>query len=125
MPQAEVPRQLRVQPAGLGVLAIGSNYGHEIYATPWWSFLFGGGVGIGVVTGNLTNWAPGSSQSANQDSCLSESPSYYRKDYCPPDGSKRIPKVARSAHRILMCFPSLPRAFGIIFGWLISAASYW
>ena len=82
-----------VQPAGLGVLAIGSNYGHEIYATPWWSFLFGGGVGVGVVTGNLTNWAPGNSQSASQDSCLSESPSYYRKDYCPPDGSKRIPKV--------------------------------
>ena len=82
-----------VRPDGLGVLAIGANYGHELYATEWLSFLFGGGLGVGVVTGGLTNWGPGNSTDKNAASCLSESPAYYRKDHCPPDGTKRIPAV--------------------------------
>ena len=81
-----------IEPDGIGVLVLGSNYGHEIYATNWLSFLFGGGIGIGVVTGDLTNWAPGSS-SDKDEACLTESPAYYRKDYCAPDGAKRIPAV--------------------------------
>ena len=36
-----------VRPDGLGILAIGGNYGHEVYALDWWSFVFGGGVGLG------------------------------------------------------------------------------
>jgi len=82
-----------VQPAGMGLLVLGANYGHEIDATEWLSFLFGGGLGIGVVTGELTNWAPGSASSNDQETCLTESPAYYRKDYCAPDGAKRVPAV--------------------------------
>jgi hypothetical protein len=82
-----------IRPDGLGALIIGANYGHEIYALPWWSFIFGGGVGIGGVLGDLTAWSPGPSPGNAEEGCLSESPAYYRKDYCPPDGVKRIPKV--------------------------------
>jgi hypothetical protein len=80
-----------IRPDGLGMLAFGVNFGHEIYATPWMSFLFGGGLGLGFVLGDMTSWGPGGSN-ANDD-CMSESPAYTRKDYCPDDGPKDLPNV--------------------------------
>jgi hypothetical protein len=82
-----------IRPDGFGAIIVGANYGHEIYALPWWSFIFGGGVGIGGILGDLTAWSPGSSPGNEEEGCLSESPAYYRKDHCPADGTKRIPKV--------------------------------
>jgi hypothetical protein len=82
-----------VDPEGMGFVVLGANYGHEIYATPWLSFLFGGGLGVGVITGELTHWSPGSADTSDGEPCLSESPAYYRKDYCGPNGSKRVPRV--------------------------------
>ena len=82
-----------IQPEGMGFVVLGANYGHEIDTTPWLSFLFGGGLGVGVITGELTHWSPGSSAANDGEPCLSESPAYYRKDYCAPDGAKRVPRV--------------------------------
>jgi hypothetical protein len=72
------------------MLAFGANYGHEIYATPWMSFLFGGGLGLGFMLGEMTSWGPGGS---GTDGCMTESPAYTRKDHCPDDGPKSIPAV--------------------------------
>jgi hypothetical protein len=82
-----------VRPDGLGMLVLGSNYGHEIHATPWWSFVFGGGLGLGVLLGDLTTWGPGASVNNQNDGCFTTSPAYIRKDNCAEDGTKRIPKV--------------------------------
>ena len=83
-----------IRPDGFGMLAIGANYGHEIHATPWLSFLFGGGLGIGFVTGDLTSWGPGGSQQTTTEApCRTESPAYIRKDFCPDDGTKSVPAV--------------------------------
>ena len=82
-----------VRPDGLGMLIIGSNYGHEIRATPWWSFVFGGGLGFGVLLGDLTSWGPGSSATNQSGGCYGTSPAYLRKDLCAEDGTKRIPAV--------------------------------
>ena len=80
--------------AGFGMLAFGANYGHEIYATPWMSFLFGGGLGLGFVLGDLTSWGPGGSQgSGSAATCLTEAPACTRKDFCPDDGPKSLPAV--------------------------------
>ena len=85
-----------IRPDGFGMLAIGANYAHEIYATPWLSFLFGGGLGMGFVTGDLTSWGPGGSQQTTTEApCRTESPAYIRKDFCPDDGTKSVPLCAR------------------------------
>jgi len=82
-----------VRPDGLGMLVLGGNYGHSVKATEWWSFVFGGGVGLGVMLGDLTTWGPGSSEANRNGACLPESPAYIRKDTCAEDGSKKIPAV--------------------------------
>ncbi len=82
-----------IRPDGLGALVVGANYGHEIHLLPWWSVIFSGGVGIGGILGDLTAWSPGDSPGNEEEGCLSESPAYYRKDHCPADGTKRVPKV--------------------------------
>ena len=82
-----------VRPDGLGILAIGANYGHEVYALDWWSFIFGGGAGLGVMLGDLTTWSPGTSADNAEEGCFTESPAYTRKELCAEDGTKRIPSV--------------------------------
>ena len=83
-----------IRPDSFGMIALGANYGHEIHATPWLSFLFGGGLGLGIVTGELTSWGPGTSQQGSTATpCRTESPAYIRKDYCPDDGPKSVPAV--------------------------------
>jgi hypothetical protein len=82
-----------VRPDGLGMLVLGANYGQEVRATDWWSFIFGGGIGMGVMLGDLTTWGPGASGDNREEGCLSESPAYIRKETCPDDGAKTIPSV--------------------------------
>ena len=82
-----------IRPDGIGMVVLGSNYGYSVDATDWWSFVFGGGVGLGVMTGELTRWGPGGSQATRDGDCLPESPAYTRKDACPEDGSTDVPRV--------------------------------
>jgi hypothetical protein len=82
-----------VRPDGLGMLVVGANYGQEVRATDWWSFVFGGGIGMGVMLGDLTTWGPGASGDNREEGCLPESPAYLRKDTCPDDGAITIPSV--------------------------------
>lgn len=86
-----------VRPDDLGMHAVGFNYAHEVDATDpgrdvWLSFLFGAGLGVGLVTGEMTTWHPGGNDSV-RNGCGLEDPSYLRKDYCTADNNKRIPRV--------------------------------
>lgn len=81
-----------IRPDAFGMMVGGANYAHEIVATPWMSFLVGGGLGVAVVTGDLTKWNHGGSDD-NEADCLPNSPAYERVDVCQSDGPKRIPGV--------------------------------
>lgn len=84
-----------IRPDGFGLMVAGANYAHEIQATPWMSFLVGGGLGLAVVTGELTQWNGGDGGGGDntESDCLSSSPAYERVDVCADDGPKRIPGV--------------------------------
>jgi hypothetical protein len=86
-----------IQPDRLGMHALGFNYAHEVDATDptrdvWLSFLFGAGLGAGLVTGDMVTWHPGGNDNVTSG-CRLEDPSYLRKDTCPADDRKRIPRV--------------------------------
>ncbi len=76
--------------AGLGMLAFGADYAYEIHAVRiertsgafGWSFLVGGGLGLGIITGKLNNWAPDSSGVPGYERFL---------DGEPPDGAEKLP----------------------------------
>lgn len=78
--------------AGLGLVAFGLNYAAEIHALRTEdtggrfgaSFLVGGGLGLGVLVGELDRWGPD-----NQGN-----PGYKRYlDGLPPDDDKNLPRV--------------------------------
>ena len=50
-------------------------------------------MGLGVVTGSLDQWHPGSNSSVLDTDCLSNSAAYLRYESCENDGAKRIPGV--------------------------------
>lgn len=55
-----------------------------------------GGLGIGIVTGELTQWVVGNDTATvtvNDPDCLPASPAYERYETCGDDGSVRIPGV--------------------------------
>ena len=84
-----------VRPERLGLHVVGANYAHEIEVTDgskdvWLSMLFGAGLGVGVVVGEMQTWNPGGNASIEND-CLRQSPAYERKEECPVDSTKRIP----------------------------------
>lgn len=84
-----------VNPERLGLHVVGANFAHEIEVTPsdrdvWLSMLFGAGLGVGIVVGEMEQWHPGGNEGIDND-CLRQSPAYERKDACPDDGTKRIP----------------------------------
>ncbi len=81
-----------IRPDGFGLMVAGANYAHEIVAAPWVSFMVGGGLGIAVVTGELTQWNGGDPDNAEPD-CLPSSAAYERVDVCEDDGPKRLPGV--------------------------------
>ena len=87
-----------LKPERLGMFTTGVNGAHEVYVRPWWSFLFGGGLGIAVITGQMTEWepgeGPGSPEMDNTDpNCGIAEPAYLRKDTCPNDGPMGFPSV--------------------------------
>lgn len=79
----------------LGGWFFGTTYKYTIPLTPmhrdtWLGLMIGGGLGMGVVQGSVSYWvSPGLTDS----SCLSEAPSYIRKDYCLPETFDGIPRI--------------------------------
>lgn len=83
-----------------GLVTLGADYAYEAHARPWLSFLFGGGLGIAIKTGELVEWEPGedpaNGASDNTDpSCgVAPTPAYEREAMgCPDDGALRVPPV--------------------------------
>ena len=90
-----------VRPNRFGMHALGFNIANEVPLSDkandvWVSFLIGGGLGAGLVVGELESWHPGSNESATANAdCADDGPAYQRKELCPdaPDDSKAIPAV--------------------------------
>ena len=81
-----------------GIVAVGVNYGHEVMLTHaesdlGFSLVVGGGIGVGFVTGQLTQWHAGSNETNTDPGCLPGSAAYERYDTCTADGKKRLPSV--------------------------------
>jgi hypothetical protein len=84
-----------LKPNGFGMHIVGANYAHELDVTPtdravWLSMLFSAGLGVGVVSGELETWHPGTNDGIRND-CLRDAPAYERKDECPSDGQVNLP----------------------------------
>lgn len=88
-----------IKPEFFGLVVVGADYGYEIHAKPWLSFIFGAGLGVGFTTGQLTEWQsgeiPGDGNNDNTDpSCgPAPTPAYTRSETCPDDGALRVPPV--------------------------------
>lgn len=76
--------------AGLGAVAFGADYAYEAHLVKveqtqgafGWSFLFGGGLGMAILTGDLYRWGPDAAGN----------PGYKRYiDGAPNDGVKELP----------------------------------
>jgi hypothetical protein len=83
---------------GFGMHSLGANYAHEIALTSeeknvWLSMMFSAGLGVGFLTGKITQWHPGSNPANTDPNCLSDAPAYQRYQSCPSDGEKRLPGV--------------------------------
>jgi hypothetical protein len=79
---------------GFGIVIFGANYAHEITATPWLGFQFGGGLGVAFATGHLTQWNHGSDTGNTDPDCYPQSAAYERYEQgCAADGDKRVPTV--------------------------------
>lgn len=80
-----------LDPQNLGLVAFGADYSYDIPLVKTsqtkgifgMSFAVGGGLGLGVMIGQLDRWAPGTDGT----------PAYIRKDNGPADGTKKIPRV--------------------------------
>lgn len=87
-----------IEPEGFGLVALGADYGYELKATSWLSFLFGAGLGLGIKTGDLVEWDPGEpegTQNGNNTDpgCGPDKPSYERQEDCEDDGTTAVPAV--------------------------------
>ncbi|MBL8615256.1 MAG: hypothetical protein JNM72_06585 [Deltaproteobacteria bacterium] len=86
-----------LKPSNFGLHVLGFNYAHEIPISDesrdvWVSMLFGAGLGLGIMSGELTVWHPGGNSSITNN-CLRDAPSFERKDTCEPDGEINLPGV--------------------------------
>jgi hypothetical protein len=87
-----------IEPDKFGLVAIGADYGYELKANNWFSFLFGGGLGVGIRTGNLVEWQAGEPEGTedgdNVDAdCGQLEPAFQRKNHCGDDGDIEMPHV--------------------------------
>ena len=87
-----------VKTENFGLVVLGADYAFELHATPWLSFLFGGGLGLGIRTGDIIVWDAGEVEGTidadNLDpDCLPNSPAYDRADTCGNDGPLNLPKA--------------------------------
>lgn len=101
-----------IEPDNFGLVLIGASYAYELRATNWLSFLFGAGIGGGIVLGELREWQPGECDPDTQDCAdfdtsannntevgcgragTDESAAYFRRENCADDGTiELIPVV--------------------------------
>jgi hypothetical protein len=85
-----------LEPDKFGLVLIGANYGYELHATNWLSFMFGAGIGVGIKTGQLNEWQPGEPEGTenmnNTDpDCGPTEPAYERATHCADDGTINVP----------------------------------
>ncbi len=86
---------------GFGLVAVGANAGKDIPITDtekdvWVDFHVSGGLGLGIVTGDLTRWRAGDNYTEDpviDVECLPDDPAYVRKDSCANDGTVKAPPV--------------------------------
>ena len=84
-----------VKPENLAVIVIGADYAYEVHATEWLSFLFGAGLGAGIILGEMYEWQAGEDpanpdeDNNNTDPACGPSPeqAYLRKDHCAYDAA--------------------------------------
>jgi hypothetical protein len=81
-----------VEPQNFALITIGANYAYELRATNWLSFLFGAGLGAGIVLGDLYEWEAGedpTNPEGNNDNqepdCGPLEPAYLRYESCAHD----------------------------------------
>lgn len=81
----------------MGYAGFGVDYRYEFPILDdskdvWPSFLVGGGLGVGVVTGSAVQWHPGGHPDNVEPACEPIAPAPLRTG-CEPDGEARIPPV--------------------------------
>jgi hypothetical protein len=87
-----------IQPENIGLVVIGANYMGEFPATDWFSFMVGGGLGVGIATGRIVQWTPNDTiHEVTDPDCGPGAPAYDRADPdgfgCADDGVVDIPPV--------------------------------
>jgi hypothetical protein len=87
-----------VEPHNMGAVALGADIQNELRFTRKGadvgaSVLFGGGLGVLFVTGNLLTWHDGTNPDNTDPTCMPAANSWERADTCPDDGNKRVPRV--------------------------------
>lgn len=86
-----------IRPEGVGMFALGANFGHEWVVTPdthdaWLGFAVGGGLGLGIPWGTFMRWQPGWATEP-LTSCQPTMPSEVRQLTCEPDQESKAPPV--------------------------------
>jgi hypothetical protein len=86
-----------LKPSNFGVHAFGANYAYEIPISDetrnvWVSMLFSAGLGVGIVSGELSVWHPGGNPTI-QNTCLRDAPAFERKNSCVADGEVKLPGI--------------------------------
>ena len=74
---------------GLATYNIGANYGFEIRLQPWFSLMFGGGLGLAIIAGEVQKWDGGMSANGTYIRPWES----YEANPDTPDGTHDIPSV--------------------------------
>lgn len=83
---------------GFGTWNIGVGYAHVLAFSPtdkpvWAGLSVGGGLGLAVVTGSITQWHPGYHEEVVDTTCLPQSTAIDRAKTCGSDGEVNLPGV--------------------------------
>jgi len=81
---------------GFGAVVFGLGGARELVLTGpendvWVSLLMGGGLGVGLTTGEIIEWNAGWADL--EEDCRPTAPAYQRWEDCEPDGSVRVPGI--------------------------------
>lgn len=84
-----------IDASNVGMIAVGADYMGEFPATPWLSFMVGGGLGVGITTGEIDQWVPNDDiHTVTDPDCGIQEPAYQRvDDGCANDGALTVPPV--------------------------------
>ncbi len=77
---------------GLALYILGANYGYELKANPWLSFVFGGGLGLAIRSGELEKWDTAISTDETNNEYLTATQNY-EANPDDPDEVYQIPRV--------------------------------